>query len=244
MYCPPENLQQCQVAKTAKSTEPDSRVEGSLSLLLYWRCSDYFQAVFTWVSLYKTSAVPNNCVRNQEERCSNVGTLGVMTLDFYFTLIICRTKQKVLMLLEKRNSKTKVLLLLLSLYEFNSTPEPRMYPHYEGNRIGDISPSWGQPNTRVLIRTVYILFRWTCAETWYPDIDKEKNVENRGFGSTVTFDPKAHKALFLFHCVVAEPKMLAFDLKRWSLMSHSEVYSISYSLMRPVLAQLSILIDS
>ena len=44
-----------------------------------------------------------------------------------------------------------LLLLLLSesLYQFNSTPEPRIYLDHEGNRKGDIIPSWGQPNTRV-----------------------------------------------------------------------------------------------
>ena len=36
----------------------------------------------------------------------------------------------------------------LSLYSFNTTPEPRMYLDREGNCIGNISPSWGQPNTR------------------------------------------------------------------------------------------------
>ena len=41
------------------------------------------------------------------------------------------------------------LLLLLSLYSFNSTPEPRMYLDHGGTRKGDISPSWGQPNMRV-----------------------------------------------------------------------------------------------
>jgi len=32
-------------------------------------------------------------------------------------------------------------LLLLSPYQFNSTPEPRMYPDHEWNRKGDLSPS-------------------------------------------------------------------------------------------------------
>jgi len=41
------------------------------------------------------------------------------------------------------------LLLLLSLYWFNSTPEPRMYRDHEGNRKGDISPSWGQVFTLI-----------------------------------------------------------------------------------------------
>ena len=45
------------------------------------------------------------------------------------------------------------LLLLLSLYWFNSTPMPRMVSDHEGYRTGDISPSWCQPNTRVHFRT-------------------------------------------------------------------------------------------
>jgi len=45
-------------------------------------------------------------------------------------------------------------LLLLFLYQFKSTPEPRMYLDHEGNRTGDFRPSWGQPNTRVHIRTI------------------------------------------------------------------------------------------
>jgi len=48
-----------------------------------------------------------------------------------------------------RSRRRLHLLLLLSLYEFNSTPAPRMYLDHEGNRKYDISPSWGQPNTRV-----------------------------------------------------------------------------------------------
>jgi len=50
-----------------------------------------------------------------------------------------------------------LLLLLVSLLtelEFNSTSELRMYLAHEGNRKGNISPSWGQPDTRVHIRTV------------------------------------------------------------------------------------------
>jgi len=51
---------------------------------------------------------------------------------------------------------TGCVVVLLSLYQFNSTPEPRMYLHHERNRTGDISPSWGQPNTKVHTCT----FRW------------------------------------------------------------------------------------
>jgi len=50
--------------------------------------------------------------------------------------------------------KNKILLLLLSLYSFNSTPEPRMYSKHEGNRTGGFILSWGQPNKRVHIRTI------------------------------------------------------------------------------------------
>jgi len=49
---------------------------------------------------------------------------------------------------------SRTIALLLSLYSFNSTPEPRMYLDHEGNRKVDISPSWGQPNTRVHIHTI------------------------------------------------------------------------------------------
>jgi len=41
-------------------------------------------------------------------------------------------------------------LLLLSLYYFNSTPEPRMYLDHEGNCKGDISPSSWLTWTRML----------------------------------------------------------------------------------------------
>jgi len=53
--------------------------------------------------------------------------------------------------IEKRRKfvRALLLLLLLSLYWFNSTPEPRMYLDHERNCTGDISPSWGQPNTKV-----------------------------------------------------------------------------------------------
>jgi len=46
----------------------------------------------------------------------------------------------------KKNTGESVYMLclfLLSLFQFNSTLEPRMYLHYERNHIGNISTSCG-----------------------------------------------------------------------------------------------------
>ena len=57
-------------------------------------------------------------------------------------------------------------LLLLCPHQFNSSPEPNMYLDYKGNRTGDISPSWDQPNTRVHIRAIEVLHMPRSRGVW------------------------------------------------------------------------------
>jgi len=84
------------------------------------------------------------------QRCSHSVESRALTCPFKqsnLSEIQCNSLE-----LDKPTSK---VLLLLTLYKLKSTPKSRMYLDHEGNCKGKISPSWGQPNTRVHIRTIY-----------------------------------------------------------------------------------------
>jgi len=69
----------------------------------------------------------------------------ILPTERWFVLVSPTTKCFCFKVTHRKIWKLKCVCVRVSFYYFNSALEPRMYLDHEGNCIGDISPSWGQP---------------------------------------------------------------------------------------------------